>query len=126
MAENENFLIYDGDCPFCSNFVKLTRLRETVGTIRIVNARDASSQLDEALSAGFVIDEGMLLKIDDQYYHGADCMNRIALLTSRSGFINKTILFIFRSHRLSQILYPILRFFRNTTIKLLGVSRLGY
>lgn len=126
MSACENFLIYDGDCPFCSGFVTFVRLQETLGDFRLLNARDPSPELEEARQVGFVIDDGMLMKIGGQYYHGADCMNRISLLTTKSGVLNKLVLFVFRNKQLSRFVYPMLRFFRNTTIKILGVSRLGY
>ena len=33
-------IVYDGDCPFCSRYVKLVRLREALGSVDLVNARD--------------------------------------------------------------------------------------
>ena len=39
-----NWLVYDGDCPFCSRYVQLLRIREAVGPLRLVNARDGGAQ----------------------------------------------------------------------------------
>ncbi|MFT5932039.1 MAG: putative DCC family thiol-disulfide oxidoreductase YuxK, partial [Hyphomonas sp.] len=34
------FIVYDGDCPFCSEYVKLLRLRDAIGPVSLVNARE--------------------------------------------------------------------------------------
>ncbi|MEL7174234.1 MAG: hypothetical protein AAFN05_14885, partial [Pseudomonadota bacterium] len=47
-TSHDNWLLYDGECPFCARFAAYTRLRETVGTLRLVNARDGGSEADEA------------------------------------------------------------------------------
>lgn len=122
----ENYLIYDGECPFCSNFVRLARLRETLGPIHLVNARDEGPELKDATKHGYTIDDGMVLFLDGQYFHGAECMNKLALLSSRSSVFNKIVLSIFRMPTLARFLYPILKAGRNLTIRLLGISKLGY
>ena len=35
-----NYLLYDGDCPLCSRFVAMTRLRETLPSFHLIDARD--------------------------------------------------------------------------------------
>jgi predicted DCC family thiol-disulfide oxidoreductase YuxK len=32
-------VIYDGECPFCANYVRLYRLRQLVGRVQLVDAR---------------------------------------------------------------------------------------
>ena len=123
---NDNYLIYDGECPFCSNFVQFARLRETVGEVRLIDARENGPEVQAARDAGYVIDDGMLLSLDGQVYYGADCLNRLALLSSRSGVFNRLNHAVFRVPAVSRFSYPILRTGRNMTIKLLGVSRMGY
>ena len=34
------WIVYDGECPFCTQYVKLMRLRETVGIVKPLNARE--------------------------------------------------------------------------------------
>ena len=42
----DNWIIYDGECPFCSRYVKLMRLEETIGDIRLIDARKNPPELN--------------------------------------------------------------------------------
>lgn len=122
----DSYLIYDGECPFCSAYVRMSRLQETIPSFRLIDARDNGPEVQAARKAGHVIDDGMLLMFEGQAFHGADAMTRLALLSSSSGVLNRLNFYIFRNHALSSALYPILRAGRNLTVRLLGVSKLGY
>ena len=60
-------IIYDGDCPFCSSYVALLRLREQYD-VRLVDARK-----EPALAAQYGLDlnEGMIVDLDGKVHHGA-------------------------------------------------------
>lgn len=119
-----NWLLYDGDCPFCSRYVSYVRLREAVGAIELADAREHPDLVQEARQHGYEIDTGMVLKLGERYYHGADCIHALALLTTPSGFFNRLNRALFRSRTFSRIAYPLLRSGRNLTLRLLGRSRL--
>jgi predicted DCC family thiol-disulfide oxidoreductase YuxK len=121
-----NYLIYDGECPFCSRFARLTRLRDTVGELHLVDARVPSPEVDAARAAGFVLDQGMLLRLDGRDYYGADCIQRLALLSSRSTWFNRLTYALLRSPGVARWSYPILRFGRNAALRVLGRSNLGF
>lgn len=121
-----NYLIYDGDCPFCSRYARLTRLRETVGPLRLINARDPTPEVQAAIDSGYNLDGGMLLSLDGELYYGADCLNRLALLSSRSTIFNRLAYALFRHPRLSRIAYPLLRAGRSVALRLLNRTPLGY
>ena len=118
-------LVYDRECPFCEHYVRMVRIRETVGTLRIVDAREPSAVLDEITALGWDIDQGMVLKLDEQLYYGADAIHALALIGSRSGVFNRLNAAIFRSRRLSAVLYPLLRACRNGLLRLLGKHRIN-
>jgi predicted DCC family thiol-disulfide oxidoreductase YuxK len=119
------WIVYDGECPFCSRFVAMLRLRETLGSIALVNARDGGPEVEEARAAGLDLDEGMVLKFDGRLYHGDDCIHRLALLSTPSGAFNRVNAAIFRSRTASRVLYPVLRTGRNAVLRLLGRRRLA-
>lgn len=121
-----NYLIYDGDCPFCSRYVRLVRLREAVGHVAIIDARAPSPEVEDAKARGYVIDNGMLLHLDGNFYYGADCLNRLALLSSRSTTFNRVTYLLLRSPGVARWMYPILRSGRRAILTLLGRSRLGF
>lgn len=123
MADNK--IIYDGDCPFCSRYVALIRLRESIGPVQLINVREHPDVNDQYLTRGINLDEGMILILDRKEYFGADCVNRLALLSSGSTLFNKLNAAIFRYEWLSSFLYPIMRFGRNLTITILGRAKLN-
>lgn len=113
-------IVYDGACPFCSRFVRLLRLRDTLGRVELYDARDGGRIVDEILAAGLDMDEGMVLKMDGRLYHGEQCIHRLALLSTPSTRFNRLNRALFRSRTLSRLLYPILRAGRNAVLRLLG------
>ena len=119
-----NWLLYDGECPFCSRYVRHVRLREAVGAITLANAREHAALVEEVRRLGFDVDSGMVLKLDGNYYHGVDCIHALALLTTRSGWFNRVNSLVFRSATVARVLYPILRAGRNLTLRVLGRTRL--
>jgi len=119
-----NWLLYDGECPFCSRYVRHVRLRDAIGPITLANAREHAALVAEVERLGFDVDAGMVLKLDGNYYHGADCIHALALLTTPSGWFNRVNSLVFRSATASKLLYPVLRTGRNLTLRLLGRTRL--
>lgn len=121
----EAWLVYDGECPFCSAYVRYVRLRESVGRLHLVDARLPHPAADEARALGLDLDEGMALKLGGRFYHGADCINVLAMLSTRSGPFNQLNAAIFRSPAASRCLYPLLRAGRNLALRLLGRRKLA-
>jgi predicted DCC family thiol-disulfide oxidoreductase YuxK len=117
-------VIYDGECPFCSRFVTYQRLRESIGPLKLIDARQRPDLVREFAAADMPLDQGMALIMGGQVYYGADCVNRLALLSSRSGLFNKLNALIFHSPTVSRLLYPVLRAGRNLTLRVLGYSKL--
>lgn len=125
MDSTEIHLVYDRECPVCEAYCRMIRIREAAGVLRLVNARDAGEVMDEITAKGFDIDEGMVLKIGNALYYGADAIHVLSLMSNRSGVFNRLTYWIFRSKGLSAVLYPLFRFFRNLLLKLLRKSRIN-
>jgi predicted DCC family thiol-disulfide oxidoreductase YuxK len=125
MARKELLLVYDKQCPACDHYVRLVRIRESVGELKLIDAREGSPIVEEITAAGFDVDQGMVLKLDEQLYYGADAIHALALLGTRSGFFNRLNYWMFRSERLAKILYPVLRAGRNLLLKILGVTKIN-
>lgn len=125
----EFLLIYDKQCPFCDHYCRLVRIRAAVGTLRLVNARETGAEvadlMAEITAAGLDIDQGMVLKMGERLYCGAEAIRVLALLSSRSGLFNRLNYWIFRSKRLSAVLYPLLRACRNLVLRLMGRTRIN-
>jgi predicted DCC family thiol-disulfide oxidoreductase YuxK len=119
------WLIYDGECPFCRFYARYLKVRDSLGDLQLVNAREAVEIVDELRLAHIDLDEGMVLKIGNRTYVGAECIHILALLCSRSTIFNRANALIFRSATLSRLLYPVLRAGRNMSLLLLGRTRIG-
>ena len=117
-------LVYDGDCPICSAYCKALAIRQLESRFEIVNARQYHPILENIKEMGLNLEEGFVLKIENEYFHGADAINRLALITTHSGLFNRLNYFIFKSAYLSKILYPFLRTGRSILLYLLGIKKL--
>jgi predicted DCC family thiol-disulfide oxidoreductase YuxK len=123
-ANDETLLVYDGDCPFCSHYVSYMRLRDSVGPVTLLDARQGGPAVDDIRHQGYDLDEGMVLRLHGRYYHGADCVHALAMLSSESGVFNRINARIFRHPMLARRLYPIMRAGRNAVLVMLGRRRL--
>ncbi len=121
MFDKQNsYIVYDGDCPFCSRYVGLLRLRDAIGKVELVDARSSHPAVVYVEAAGVQLDNEMALIFGGHIYSGADCINRLALMTTPSGFINRLNALVFSSPQISRAAYPVLRFGRNVTLRMLG------
>lgn len=125
MIREEILLVYDRECPVCNAYCQVVNIRESVGDLRIVDARENSKVMEEITSQGLDIDQGMVLKMGGQLYYGADAIHALAMIGSRSGIFNRINYWIFKSKTASSILYPSLRFFRNLLLKILGKTKIN-
>ena len=125
MSKPEILLVYDKECPACNVYCQIIRIRETVGDLKIIDAREKSEVLDEITARGLDIDQGMVLKMEGQLYYGSDAMHALALISSRSGLLNRINYWIFKSKSVSSWLYPVLRLFRNLLLKMLGKTKIN-
>ena len=119
------WLVYDKECPVCDDYCRRVRITKSVGELRLIDAREASDIMDEITAAGMDIDQGMVLKVNDVLYYGADAIHALALLSSRSGFFNRLNYYLLRSQRLAQMLYPVMRSLRNLLLKMLGKTKIN-
>ena len=65
-----SYLVYDGECPFCSRYVRLLRLRAAVGAVELVDARTDHPMVSYLYDLGIDLDEGMALVQDNVIAHG--------------------------------------------------------
>ena len=125
MDRPEILLVYDKECPACDFYGEIVRIRTSVGELKIIDARDPGEVMDEITRSGLDIDQGMVLKMGEELYYGSDAIHALALISSRSGFFNRVNYWLFRSKRLSRVLYPLLRFFRNFLLKILKKTKIN-
>ena len=125
MAENPILLIYDKDCPACNAYCQMVRIRQSVGELKLINAREDTEVMQQITAQGLDIDQGMVLKMGDNWYYGSDAIYMLSLLSSRSGVFNRLNYHLFKSRRVAKWLYPLLRACRNLLLKLLGKRKIN-
>jgi predicted DCC family thiol-disulfide oxidoreductase YuxK len=68
-ANNRTLSVYyDGQCPFCSRYMQLYRLRQGDKELVLINVRNDVATLAEVTAMGLDIDNGMVVQLDDIRY----------------------------------------------------------
>lgn len=119
------YVIYDGECPFCSAYVKMLRLTEAVGPVELLDARQPHPVVDEVRRAGIDFDEGMAVRLEGRTLHGAEAMQWLSVMTTPSATLNGVMARLLRNERRARIAYPVLRAGRNLALALLGKRKIA-
>jgi predicted DCC family thiol-disulfide oxidoreductase YuxK len=121
-----NFLLYDGDCPVCSAYVAMARLRQLYPNLRIVSARTEPDLVAELRRDGYEINDGMVLSLDGKIYYAAEATRMIATLgRDSSSRWRRTGLGIIGTAPWSRRLYPWLNRGRLLLLRILGRRRIA-
>ena len=124
-ADSEIIIVYDGECPFCTAYISVVRLKANFRKVALVNAREGGKIIEEIKNVPLDLDEGMVVRIGDKYFHGHECMWLLSLLASDNGSINRLFAWIFKSAFRAKLLYPLLRLGRNFVLYLLGKNKIN-
>lgn len=116
------WLVYDGDCPFCAATAHMYRLKQAVGALHIVNAREAGDTplMRDIATQGLDLNQGIVAQFNGKLYHGVDALHLLALLGSERGWLNRLNVTLFRNRATVAFAYPFLKFVRNSALTLLG------
>lgn len=125
MTDGTTYIVYDGECPFCSAYVRMVRLKAALGDVQLVSARSDHPAVRRLAGAGVTLDQEMVLIHEGRIYSGAECMHRIALMSTRSGTFNRINRVLFSRPTVARFAYPVLRACRNATLAVLGRSRIA-
>ena len=117
-------IVYDGECPFCSRYAMMSRMRDNIGRVELIDARSDHPLVEEIKSSGVDLIDGMLARYGGKDYFGPDCMTLLSVLSSGDTFTNKLLSRVFANEKLAGFLYPFLRLGRNMTLKVLGRSKI--
>jgi predicted DCC family thiol-disulfide oxidoreductase YuxK len=118
-------IVYDGDCPFCRTYVRLLRLKESAGEIKLVDGRREPALVETLSQAGHDINCGIVVFDRGDLYSADEAMGALARRSEPSGLFNRLNVALFARPRLSRILYPAFRAGRRATLALLGKPLIG-
>ena len=119
------WLVYDGECPLCSNYAQFLKLRQAVRELVLVDARQGGPIVEEVRSLPHDLDEGMVVRIGERYYVGHEALNVLALLSESRGVFNRLNRMAFNSPVAARLGYPWLKLGRRVLLKLKGVGPMG-
>jgi predicted DCC family thiol-disulfide oxidoreductase YuxK len=124
-AGRDLWVVYDGECPFCSSYVTLYRIRQQTDRVHLIDARSADPIVSEVRRAGYDLDIGMVVKFEGRLYHGAEAMTVLAILGGDGTIFNRLNRMLFRHPRLARALYPWLVRGRLLVLRVLGRKLIG-
>ena len=100
------------------------RLRETIGPVSLINARDGGAAVDRLLAERYDLNEGMVVIFGGKVYCGEDAVTFIASMTQAPSFLAKAIAVALRDRKRAEFFYPLMKAGRRLTLRLLGVPLL--
>ena len=74
-SAQDAFLLYDGECPFCSFYARKSKFKTQTGRpLTLIDANRAPDLIAELRAGGCEVEEGMVLVLDGRRYQGASAM----------------------------------------------------
>lgn len=114
-------IVYDGDCPICRTYMRYLHLKESVGTVEMVDARQPSPLMEDITARGYDLDKGFVVKVGDVFYSGADALHVLSGLSSSATFLNRFAYRLFRNKRFSRFCYPFFKGVRSLVLRVSGI-----
>jgi len=111
-------IYYDGECPFCRSFVTLSRLK-SMYVVNLHNLRDSPDEVIIFTEQGYNVDDGMIVKFNDETYFGHQAVQIIAALSNKNKVVGRIYYTLFSNKRFVKFLYPLMRLGRNVTLYVL-------
>ena len=112
-------IAYDGDCPFCKSYIQFLNLKKNTESVRLIDLRDNPSFVKTIKAKGFDPNDGLYLSVDNTDYFAEEAMTTLALLSTPNNFFNTINIWVFKDSKRAKFFYPILKFGRSTTLKIL-------
>ena len=101
-------IVYDGECPFCTDFVVVSNIKKNVGSVRLINARDTEAHAVKMLKKqGINLDDGMaIIHEDGSIMYGALAARFITVYGQGKGLRAFFYRLLLRNERVAKCVYP--------------------
>lgn len=90
MAESLE-IYHDGECPFCSAYMRMLNLRRTVGRVELIDARSGDPRVAGLVRAGVDLDIGMAVRHGSRLSHGAGAVQLLSILSEGRGIMQAVL-----------------------------------
>ena len=117
-------IVYDGGCPFCSDYVRYQDLKARAETVELVDARTDRGALERYRIVAADLEDGMVVIVDGVQHRGADAVTALSNLSSppRNWWV-AAVARASRSAARSRLLYPFLKLGRRIALTFLRIPR---
>ena len=117
-------IVYDGGCPFCSDYVRYQDLKASADSVELVDARTDAGALARYPIAPADLEDGMVVIADGVAYRGDAAVHQLSHLsrTPRNWWI-ASVAALSRSAAVSRLLYPLLQLGRRRALAILRIPR---
>ena len=89
-SDRDAFLLYDGECPFCSFYVRKSEFKTPNGSpLTLIDANRAPALLAELRREGCEVEEGMVLVADGRHRQGAEAMTALRAMTTETNWFGR-------------------------------------
>ena len=120
------WFVYDGDCPVCTYAANALRIKQEYGSLSTLDAREAAQDplLKEIHQRGLDLDEGMVIYVDGNFYHGQAALQFMARHGDSKNLFMTTFKGLFWSDAIARLTYPWMRACRNWLLRRHGKERI--
>src|SRR5450432_281311 len=119
-SSSKMVIVYDGQCPFCTSYVRLMALKAVVGEVDLIDARIPGAVVRSLSERGYDLNVGMAAIYGGKIYHGSDAVVLISSMTGVRGGMGRVIATLLRSPARARVLYPLLKTGRRLVLAALG------
>ena len=118
---DEIAIIYDGECPMCSQVVLMLELQRAFAQVQLIDARLEQHQgwRNEVIRRGYDLNEGMVVRVagaDETYYYGDRAM--LFLVRYWPPIAGSRVLLSLMSQPwLAKLTYPVLKAVRRYLLR---------
>lgn len=119
-AQGGMVVVYDGECPFCSNYVRLMALRRLTGSVELVDARSGDPRVADLWAKGYDLNEGMAAIYGGTVYYGSDALALISGIVGDGGIARRALSLLLRDPGRARLLYPAMKTGRRLALRALG------
>lgn len=117
-------ILYDGECPFCDDYVRYQRVRAAVAEVVLIDARRHREAIERHGLVPADFEDGMVVVVDGTLYRGAEAVHQLSHLSDPPGrWWVRLVARLSRTARGARWLYPFLKRGRRIALALLGVPR---